>query len=328
MPRNASSKRLAVDKCEVRKVNRGEKPPPVTLQAQDKNGRTELERARSHHATPNPKKKSFDFTAYKNEEVKRRLEELFHGKCAYCETFYSASAPVDVEHYRPKGAVSEDDTHPGYWWLAMAWTNLLPSCIDCNRKRQQRSPPPSTSLLELFEHSKAHGFPSSQSGKKDSFPLAVGGARLLAKSESYADERPLLLDPTRDDPAEHLRFYVESPLGLVVPQEKAGTPSERGAMSIQVYGLNRLGLVQDRTRLLRRLEFLGDLAIDLGAIIQEIEDANVVAALHAAGVQHLADRLRLLQDRTLAEMRAMSDPRASYSEMVRTWLRDFIGRLA
>ena len=312
----------------MRKVDRGAKPPPAALQAKDKDGRTELERARSHQADLNPKKGSFEFAVYKNEEVKRRLEELFHGKCAYCETFYSASAPVDVEHYRPKGAVSEDDTHPGYWWLAMAWTNLLPSCIDCNRKRLQRSPPPSTSLVELFEHSKAHLLPSSQSGKKDSFPLAVGGTRLPAESESYADERPLLLDPARDDPAEHLRFYVESPLGLVVPVERSGIPSERGAMSIQIYGLNRLGLVQDRTRLLRRLEFLGDLALDLGAIIQEIDDANVATALHAVRVQHLSDRLRLLQDRTLAEMRAMSDPKAPYSEMVRTWLREFIGRLA
>ena len=47
--------------------------------------------------------------------MKRRLDLLFHGKCAYCETFYSASAPVDVEHYRPKGAVSEDPSHPGYY---------------------------------------------------------------------------------------------------------------------------------------------------------------------------------------------------------------------
>lgn len=311
----------------MRKVERGSKLPPGNLTAKNRQGLTELERARAHQADPNPKKGTFEFAAYKDEEVKRRLEELFHGKCAYCETFYSASAPVDVEHFRPKGAVSDDDTHPGYWWLGMVWTNLLPCCIDCNRKRQQRSPPSSTSLVDLYEHSKAHALPSFQSGKKDSFPLAAGGTRLLAESNSYADEKALLLDPTRDEPAEHLRFYVGSPLGLVVPETKAGIPSERGAMSIQIYGLNRLGLVQDRTRLLRRLEFLGDLVVDLGSIIQEIEEANVVAALHAAGVQRLAERLRLLQDRTLAEMRAMADPKEPYSEMVRTWLKEFIARL-
>ena len=311
----------------MRKVERGSKPAPVNLQAKNREGLTELERARAHQADANPKKGTFEFAAYKDEEVKRRLEELFHGKCAYCETFYSASAPVDVEHFRPKGSVSDDDTHPGYWWLGMVWTNLLPSCIDCNRKRQQRSPQSSTSLVDLYEHAKAHALPSSQSGKKDSFPLAAGGTRMFAESSSYADEKALLLDPTRDDPAEHMRFYVGSALGIVVPETKAGVPSERGAMSIQIYGLNRLGLVQDRTRLLRRLEFLGDLVIDLGAIVQEIEDARVVAALHAAGVQRLADRLRLLQDRTLAEMRAMGDPKAPYSEMVRTWLKGFIANL-
>jgi hypothetical protein len=311
----------------MRKVERGQKPPPANLQAKNKQGLTELDRARAHQADANPKKGAFEFAAYKDEEVKRRLEELFHGKCAYCETFFSASAPVDVEHFRPKGAVSDDDTHPGYWWLGMVWTNLLPSCIDCNRKRQQRSPPPSTSLVELYEHSKAHALPSSQTGKKDSFPLAAGGRRLFAESNSYADEKALLLDPTRDDPTEHLRFFVGSPLGLVGPETKSGVPSERGAMSIQIYGLNRLGLVQDRTRVLRQLEFLGDLAIDLGAIIQEIEDANAMAALHAAGVQRLAERLRLLQDRTLAEMRAMAGSKAPYSAMARTWLDEFIRRL-
>jgi hypothetical protein len=61
----------------------------------------------------------------------------------------------DAEHYRPKGAVKykteagelEDATcevlnprqgrivtqrHPGYFWLAYDWRNLLPSCVFCN----------------------------------------------------------------------------------------------------------------------------------------------------------------------------------------------------
>lgn len=311
----------------MRKVDRGKRAGPASLLAKSR-GKTEVERARDHQADTNPKKGSFKYLAYKDDEVKRRLDELFHGKCAYCETFYSASAPVDVEHYRPKGAVSEDDSHPGYWWLAAVWTNLLPSCIDCNRKRVQRAPPPSTSLVELFEHSAASKFRASQSGKKDSFPIAADGKRLTGESVAYDEEKALLLDPTRDDPAEHLKFDLTTSLGLVVPVEVNGNPSERGAMSIQVYGLNRLGLVQDRTRLLRRLEFLGDLAIDLGALIQELEGANIDAALQAAGIQRLAMRLRQLQDRTLVEMRDMGDPRSPYSEMVKTWLKAFVVRLA
>ena len=137
----------------MRHIDRGGEAGPAALDARDRANLTELERARAHQGKAakkrNGKKESFEFAAYKADEVKRRLEELFHGKCAYCETYYSASAPVDVEHYRPKGAVSEDDKHPGYWWLAMAWDNLLPSCIDCNRKRKQIVVKPSTSVAEL-----------------------------------------------------------------------------------------------------------------------------------------------------------------------------------
>lgn len=79
----------------------------------------------------------FSFSVYKHADVKERLEELFHGKCAYCESRYSSTRPMDVEHYRPKGRVAESEGHPGYYWLAAEWTNLLPSCIDCNRRRNQ-----------------------------------------------------------------------------------------------------------------------------------------------------------------------------------------------
>ncbi|WP_314961798.1 hypothetical protein [Bradyrhizobium cosmicum] len=80
---------------------------------------------------PSTKRKAFPFQAYKAEGVKKRLEELFHGKCAYCESLYASQAPVDVEHYRPKGRVKDEHAHPGYWWLASEWTNLLPASITC-----------------------------------------------------------------------------------------------------------------------------------------------------------------------------------------------------
>ena len=305
----------------MRAVSRGNQPAPACLDAADKKGLTELQRARAHELNANPKKGSFEFAIYKHDEVKLRLNALFHGKCAYCETFYSASAPVDVEHYRPKGAVSEDETHPGYWWLAMRWDNVLPSCIDCNRKRKQRVPLISTSLADLYRSSPPASFASGQSGKKDSFPIAATGQRLQPEGEGYGTELPLLLDPTRDDPQRHLRFHIDHkvPLGMVLPVDKKGVASERGAMSISVYGLNRLGLVQERTRLLRQLAFLGDLAIELGAIVEELEQPPVAAALAGAGVPEVASRLRLLQDRTLAEMKAMAQPQAPYSAMARAW---------
>lgn len=109
----------------------------------------ELGEARAHYAGPN--EGSYEFKIYKAAAIKAELDKLFHGKCAYCERFFASGAPVDVEHYRPKGGVEGDTTHRGYWWLAMEWSNLLPSCIDCNRRRGQRTPRPETSLERLYD---------------------------------------------------------------------------------------------------------------------------------------------------------------------------------
>src|SRR5688572_13150422 len=77
---------------------------------------------------------SFEFKAYGDELLRNALNQHYGYKCAYCETFYGASQPVAVEHYRPKGEVIDGDerVRPGYYWLAANWENLLPSCTDCN----------------------------------------------------------------------------------------------------------------------------------------------------------------------------------------------------
>lgn len=118
-----------------------------------------------------------------------------------------------------------------------------------------------------------------------SFPLRPAATRLQAELVSYADEQALFLNPCEDDPAAHLDFVVaDTPTcSLVVPRGDAAQ-RERDATSIQVYGLNRLGLVQDRTRLLRRLEFLGDLTVELGVLIDELGTPAVAEALDGVTV--------------------------------------------
>lgn len=287
-------------------------------------GPEELTAAKAHRNDPDPDKKAFKYKAYKRADVRAALEALFYGKCAYCETSYAASAPVDIEHYRPKGAVAEDDTHGGYWWIAMDWDNLLPSCIDCNRQRGQKLFVISTSLYDLAVHTKPV---SLQSGKKDSFPLAAGGIRGLFEETDFAAEQPLLLDPCRDDPKGSLlhSFDPAHPAGLIVPTGEQAA-AERGAVSIQIYGLNRLKLVEDRTRLLRRLEFLGDLVIDLAGSIEKLESRAAAQALKGTPAEGVASRLRLLRDRTLAELKATTADGAPYSSMASAWLERFKAR--
>jgi hypothetical protein len=329
----------------MRAVKRGTRAAPAALNKLDREGKSELVRAREHQAGADSDE-SFPFKAYKDEEVRQRLEELFHGKCAYCEQYYRSSAPVDIEHFRPKGRI-HGESHPGYWWIAMAWENLLPSCIDCNRRRYQTVPhgSPSLGLLQQ-ESSGAAQATVMQTGKQDAFPIA--GTRALPEASQFQAEEALLLNPCEDDPREHLTYYIDRDnlIGLVLPKAKKGQAGDalpeptgdwvavvrkaealglsvRGAVSIQVYGLNRLGLVQERTRYLRRLAFLEDLVLELSALADELDRP----ATPCPGHPEVVARLRLARDRTLREMIDMADPRAPHSELARQWLRSFHAEL-
>jgi hypothetical protein len=101
----------------------------------------------------------------------------------------------------------------------------------------------------------------------------------------------------------------------------------RGAVSIQVYGLNRLRLVQERTEVLRRLEFLAGLVTDVAESIVELEKPATARALRDTPAKGVSSRLRLLRDRTLAEMKEMASDGAPYAAMARAWLRSFKQRI-
>lgn len=131
----------------------------------------------------------FDPNVYGHKAVKTLLREAQHRKCCYCENQSVASAPLHVEHYRPKGAVRQDRKSqtllPGYYWLAYSWDNLHLCCQVCN------------------------------GNKSYLFPLADDAERARSHRDDIARERPLLLDPGgADDPREHIRFRQERAVGL------------------------------------------------------------------------------------------------------------------
>lgn len=322
----------------MRSVRRQDVAAPPTLTEADGPGERELKAVRAHRSDAAKRDKTYDFKAYKHDDVKAALEKLFHGKCAYCETAYASTAPVDVEHFRPKAAVEDAPGHPGYWWLAMAWDNLLPSCIDCNRRRRQATPTNTTSLADLNARAVL------STGKKDAFPILANGHRAADEGADLAAEQALLLDPTRDNPAAHLRFHLDpaDPLGLVLPRELSGANrmlpagvdagaiaaaaaeagvSQRGAVSIQVYGLNRLGLVQERTRVLRQLEFLRHVIVEIDATIDGLSKSRAKAAKTAA------TRLGGLVERIVSEIVAMAEPDRPYSALVAQWIEAYRAEL-
>lgn len=156
------------------------------------------------------------------------LNRLFSGKCAYCEVMIEVSHPTEVEHYRPKGNVKDEneeevtivtergeEEHPGYWWLAYTWSNLLSSCIDCNRRR-------------THEKEEAGKRIEAKAGKADIFP--VKGKRAMEPGEED-NETPLLLNPCEEhfDPIEHFTFEKD---GSVTAK------TERGEATLKLLGFN------------------------------------------------------------------------------------------
>jgi uncharacterized protein (TIGR02646 family) len=219
------------------RISRG--PAPQSLAGRTSPGALERVAAISFFRVRANLTASYDkFVAYKGRDVIEALNTRFAGKCAYCESPYAAQAPVDVEHYRPKGGIEVDGKlkKPGYYWLAADWTNLLPSCIDCNRKR-------------------THDFPAADPalrGKANRFPISNPDRRAAAPGEERR-ERRLLLNPCLDNPDQHLEFITE---GAIRPALVRGKPSPMGAASIEVYGLDRPGLVHERQRILLRINGL------------------------------------------------------------------------
>lgn len=167
---------------------------------------------------------SVDFVAsvWQDEKVKTKLWRHQSGKCCYCERKRELKRESDVEHYRPKAEVAENNEHPGYWWLAYEWDNYLFACKPCNE---------------------AH--------KKSHFPLLVEDNRSF-NSDDIHHEVPLLINPIDDDPEECIDFVWHDKDIFV---KAVGIDDDgRGAKTIALTQLNRPELIDERAQLLLYLD--------------------------------------------------------------------------
>ena len=161
------------------------------------------------------------------QEIKQIfLLKAFRHKCAYCEGRHKDGFALHVEHYRPKLEVTEQRlkiNHPGYFWIAYEWWNLVPSCAYCN-----------SSHTDGKEHP----------GKASEFRVIQD--RVCSPSDDpqvweaeLSAEGPLLLNPFTDHPEEHIDF---DEFGFPFPKNG----STRGRETIDVCHLDRPSLIEAR----------------------------------------------------------------------------------
>ncbi|WPN23947.1 HNH endonuclease family protein [Pseudomonas marginalis] len=293
----------------MRYVNRTGVAVPPSLATPSTAVQTEKDEAitfyRAYDTTLTPKPAAYDFKQYKGYDVTVALRKLFHGKCAYCES--EVGDNLDVEHFRPKGSVSEDPRHPGYWWLAHSWGNLLPSCTPCNQKRRQHLV---TELMSVEELTALQAKKPTQSyGKADQFPVA--GAR-ATYGQPVSGERPYLIDPTEEDPEVFLLWSHTGPYSVVLANPGDQWSTQRALTTISVFALNRMHLVQTRSKILNHLRFQAE---------QVIEDLEQDMA--EGGSPRLVQRAI----RRVEEMRRLHSPESPYSGMTKAFVDKFENEL-
>ncbi|WP_422860653.1 hypothetical protein ACOKFD_07430 [Flagellimonas sp. S174] len=183
------------------------------------------------------------YSAYKHKDVRDSLVEMFHGKCAYCESKITAIYNGDIEHFRPKGEIQNvNPSKPGYFWLASDWENLLFACPFCNQTNTHK-----------FRN--GGGIEEAVFGKLDQFPLLTETYRLnhshgliyFTNNDTYLqsfdleESERLLLNPCKDENIE--KFFKYDDGGAIISNDGlTQIEMEKAHTSIITYALHRLPL--------------------------------------------------------------------------------------
>jgi hypothetical protein len=213
------------------------------------------------------------------KEIKGFLFLLSHGKCGYCEGDVRSVSSGEVEHYRPKGGVSEDPTHSGYWWLAYNFTNYVPTCSSCNTGK----------------------------GKRNQFPIE--GVRVSLRGDDLSHESPLLLNPfssePKNDPTEHIQILVgdADPKNYAMLAAKNNSPL--GQTSREVYNLNRGDILVARRRAMESAE--GILTMLGQGKASAAETLKRIAAGHEPYSAAQRAKLKALLDAEAKRVQALRD---------------------
>jgi hypothetical protein len=204
------------------------------------------------------------------------LRNKFFNKCAYCEKSLT-DIPSPAEHWRPKRAITDAPDHPGYFWLAYSWFNLLPSCDMCNSYGAKHNEFP-VMRSHIFRVKLTQAELDQLKRPADAIRSEISPDEYYLGPHDLDDlEGPLLLHPYVDqDSTADLEF---SDLGAVRGR------TTKGELSVKVFRLDRT----DVTKLRRKA------ADDLRTSVQfryaervQLAQVDHLTSLHATESEILA----------------------------------------
>lgn len=147
---------------------------------------------------------------YKTSDIKDALNDIYHGKCAFCEQKIEQS---QVEHYRPKSI---------YHWLVYSWDNLILACGKCNQGKGIHFDTQNDRVIFVNNEPNVRNINTS--------------------SATYdADELPSMVNPEVTDPLGYISFQKN---GLIA------SDNERFAYTIDKCSIDRIYLNVERKKLL------------------------------------------------------------------------------
>jgi uncharacterized protein (TIGR02646 family) len=150
-----------------------------------------------------------------------------HGHvCAYCGCGLADKEKGDVEHFRPKGKVTNAPEHGGYWWLAFSFRNYLVSCWHCN-----------------------------QVIKGNHFPLRPRGKRRTASNWSWGNEDVRWLLHPEDDVEQWMVIDWRDPLCEIQPRDGIPvTARQQVVWTRDFFRLNEEPAIGSRVRTKERVD--------------------------------------------------------------------------
>ncbi len=226
------------------------------------------------------------------------VKSLSHDKCWYCESLEDRSH-MPVDHYRPKGGVTECPEHEGYWWLAFDWKNYRYCCTFCN---SQTSGDDTTG------------------GKQNHFPILNPPNWIKEEDGDLGVEQPALIDPFDFDSPPLITFH-ENGFPREVNQDKNSKDYKKANISIGIYHLHHSKSVKSRKRI----------AIKIRNLVTEIDELRA-ASLGGAGndVQRkarLKDLAKLISEDAPYRTAARLYLKGNAKDNNQHWIQDLLNRV-